>query len=184
MRYQCKNICYLCGLPVSGQKSDDHVVPKQLIKRSQPKVKGFDYAGKLPSHDSCNTRFRPEISCQKALRLISVLQDDNYFTIRTHQDNPDIKILAIDSDCLSAFSQQDLQFFKFIDVCNKELSKWSNPSFFTGKPKTNPLEHALFVSLSVLAKSASALLVSRELKYHLSNQKHSVSSFNPHVLLT
>ena len=160
-----KNICYLCGLPVSGQESDDHVVPKQLIKRKQPKVKGFDYAGMLLSHPDCNNQFGPETYCKKAMSLIHVLHDNNCFLKRWHPDNPNIEILAIDSNCLSAFSQQDLQFFKFIDVRNKKLSKWSSPSFFTSKPKTNPLKRALFVSLSVLAKSASALLVSRELKY-------------------
>jgi len=99
------------------------------------------------------------------MSLIHVLYDNNCFLKRRHPDNPNIEILAINSNCLPDFSTQDLRFFKFIDVRNKELSEWSNPSFFTGKPKTNPLEHALFVSLSVLAKSASALLVSRELKY-------------------
>lgn len=160
-----KDICYLCGLPISGRKSNDHVVPKQLLKRKQPKVKGFDYAGMLPSHAKCNNQFGPETYCKKAMSLIHVLHDNNCFLKRRHPDNPNIEILAINSNCLPDFSTQDLRFFKFIDVRNKELSEWSNPSFFTGKPKTNPLEHALFVSLSVLAKSASALLVSRELKY-------------------
>ena len=41
-------VCYLCGKGISVEDvvSDDHVVPKQFIKRSQPKTKGFDYAGK------------------------------------------------------------------------------------------------------------------------------------------
>ena len=67
-----QDICYLCGLSISCQKSDDHVIPKQLITRKQPKVKGFEYAGKLPSHAECNNRFGPEISF-----LISLLFDHN-----------------------------------------------------------------------------------------------------------
>ncbi len=34
-----KDICYLCGLPISHQElSNDHVIPKQLIKRKQSKT--------------------------------------------------------------------------------------------------------------------------------------------------
>lgn len=160
-----KDICYLCGQPIPCQElSDDHVVPKQLIKRKQPKVKGFDYAGTLPSHVKCNNQFGPEIYCQKALSLIRVLHDDSCFVTRRHRDDPNIVIQAINSDYLRDFSQQDLRFFKFIDVRHEDISEWSKPSFFANKPKTNPLEQSLFVSLAVLTKSAAALLVSRQLK--------------------
>ena len=165
-------ICYLCGLPILGDNSGDHVVPKQFIKREQPKAKGFDYAGKLPSHETCNNQFGPEKYCQKALSLIPLLHDVKFLT---HRDNPNIKILTIDSNCLTGFSLDELRFFKFIDVQNKDISEWSKESFFNDKPKTNVLEHALFVSLSVLAKSAAALLISRKLHYIPSNWRIIVS---------
>ena len=160
-----KNICYLCGLSISGQQSNDHVVPKQLIKRKQPKVKGFDYAGMLPSHPKCNNQFPPEIYCQKALWLLSVLQDDNCMTVLDNIDNPNIKIKAINSDYNLDFSKKDLKFFKLIDVRNKDIADCSNQTFFKNKPMIDPLKQPLFVSLSVFAKSAAALLVSRKLKF-------------------
>ncbi|MBN2019027.1 MAG: hypothetical protein JW749_02245 [Sedimentisphaerales bacterium] len=160
-----KDICYLCGKLIQHEElSDDHVVPKQIIKRKQPKTKGFDYAGVLPSHEKCNNQFGPEKCCQKAMKLIEVLHDDNCFLKRQHRDNPNINILAINSACLSDFSRQDLKYFKFIDVRNKGLSEWSTLSFFTDKTKTDPIRQSLFVSFSVLAKSAAALLISRRLK--------------------
>lgn len=85
------DICYLCGTQVLvSEITDDHVVPKQFIKRSQPKVKGFDYAGVLPSHESCNNEFEPEVYSQKALILIKALYDENCFLKRQHRDNPNI----------------------------------------------------------------------------------------------
>ena len=52
-------ICYLCNEPIlPDQKiSGDHVYPKGIMKREQPKVKGFDYAGKVDSHENCNNEF-------------------------------------------------------------------------------------------------------------------------------
>lgn len=56
-----ENVCYLCGMPVTEDVStDDHAVPKQLISRAQPKAKGFDYGGVLPTHAECNNHFGPE----------------------------------------------------------------------------------------------------------------------------
>ena len=47
--------CYLCGeLIQETDESADHVVPKALLERTQPKVKGFAYAGILPTHSRCN----------------------------------------------------------------------------------------------------------------------------------
>lgn len=158
-------VCYLCGKGISVEDvvSDDHVVPKQFIKRSQPKTKGFDYAGKLPSHEKCNNRFGPEIYCQKAITIIQVLYNENCFVKRQHRDNPSITILALNSDCFPGFTDRDLKYFKLIDVRNLDISEISNPEFFNDKVKTNPKKGALFSALSVLTKSAAALLVSRNL---------------------
>jgi len=157
-----KPICYLCGEEISkGEASKDHVVPKQFIKRKQPKVKGFDYTGVLPTHEKCNNRFGAERMCQKSLQLINVLYNPECFLIRQHKNNPDIKIMAINSNYLSDFTDSDLDFFKFNDVRNTTISEWSDTEFYKDKTKTEPLKQPLNIALSVLAKSASAVLVSR-----------------------
>jgi hypothetical protein len=155
-------ICYLCGTEIlPDETSEDHVVPKQLIKRPQPKVKGFDYAGVLPTHGICNNQFGPEVYSQKALILIKVLHDDNCFLKRQHRDNHNIQIMALNSDCFPGFTERDLEFFKFNDVRKNDYEDWSNPNFFPGKTKTNAKKNALYTALAVLSKSAAALLVSR-----------------------
>jgi len=157
--------CYLCGDPIqAGEVSDDHAVPKQFIKRSQPKVKGFDYAGVLPSHQECNNEFGPEVYCQKALVIIKALHDENCFLERQHRNDPTISIMALNSDCFPGFNERDLEYFKFIDVRHENYEKWSDPAYFTGKKKTNPKKDALHTALAVLTKSAAALLISRHLK--------------------
>ena len=72
--------------------------------------------------------------------------------------------MALNSACLKEFTKRDLVFFKFIDVRQKSVADFSTPSFFSDKPKTLPIRDALFVALSVLTKSAAALLVARHLQ--------------------
>lgn len=155
-------ICYLCGEEIiEGEASKDHVVQKQFIKRTQPKLKGFDYAGVLPTHKKCNNRFGAERMCQKSLQLIDVLYNPESFLTRQHKGNPEIKIMAINSDYLSEFTDSDLEFFKINDLRNTPIEEWSDTEFYKDKTKTDPLKQALNISLSVLAKSAAAVLVSR-----------------------
>lgn len=158
-------ICYLCGKEIAKDEvnSDDHVVPKQLITRKQPKVKGFDYGGVLPTHEECNNEFGPEIYCKKALQLIPVLHDKGCVATYQHKEDPSLTMMAINSDCLKQFTRQDLGFFKFIDVRNSSIEEFSKPEFFSKSSKTNPVRDALFVALAVLTKSAAALLVGRHL---------------------
>lgn len=152
-------ICYLCGEEISGEKpSDDHVVPKQFIKRDQPKVKGFDYAGTLPSHEDCNNRYGSEIISQKALELLHILYNPDIE--RVHRDNPNIRIKCITTKHLSSFSEYDLNFFGLIDTRNIKYDEWSKPEFFKDKKPLN-LDIPLNIILSVLSKSAAAILVSR-----------------------
>lgn len=157
--------CYLCGKEIteSDVTSGDHAVPRQFITRKQPKAKGFDYGGFLPTHEKCNNEFGPETYCVKALKLIAVLHDANCVSRFQHKENPSIAMMAINSDCLKEFTQRDLAFFKFIDVRENSVADFSTPAFFSGKPKTNPMRDALFTSLAVLTKSAAALLVARHL---------------------
>ena len=156
-------ICYLCSHPVDQDSSGDHAVPKLLISRAQPKAKGFDYGGVLATHAECNNRFGPETYCAKALRLIEVLHDPKCVSKFQHKSDPSIRMMALNSECFKGFTKQDLAFFKFIDVRGRTLAEFSAPSFFSDKPKTVPIRDALFVALSILTKSAAALLVARHL---------------------
>ena len=156
-------ICYLCSLPINQSSTGDHAVPKALISRAQPKAKGFDYGGELPTHAGCNNRFGPETYCTKALMLINVLHDPKCVSRFQHKNDPCIQMMALNSDCLKRFTKRDLAFFKFIDVRDKTVAEFSDPSFFSGKQKTMPIRDALFVALAVLTKSAAALLVARHL---------------------
>lgn len=158
-------ICYLCGIEIANGDaiSDDHAVPRQLITRKQPKAKGFDYGGFLPTHEKCNNEFGPETYCIKALKLIAVLYDANCVSELQHKEDTSIAMMAINADCLKGFTQRDLTFFKFIDVRERPVEEFSAPTFFAGKPKTNPVRDALFTALAVLTKSAAALLVARHL---------------------
>ncbi len=153
-------VCYLCGQEIieSDVNSDDHVVPQQLISRTQPKVKGFDYGGFLPTHEICNNRFGPETYCLKAIKLITVLNNENCVSL--HKDKP---IMVLNSDCFKEFNQRDLKFFKFIDVRESSVEDISQSSFYTDKQKANPKRDALFTLLAVLTKSVAALLVARHL---------------------
>lgn len=156
-------ICYLCGKEIKegDANSGDHVIPKLLITRNQPKAKGFDYGRILPTHEKCNNEFGPEDYCIKALKLIAVLDDTNCVSLFSLGDNPDL--MGINSDCLKDFTQKDLEFFKLIDVRQNLITDFSAPAFFFEKHKTNPKRDALFTALAVLTKSTAALLVKRKL---------------------
>ena len=155
-------ICYLCGKEIiEGMASKDHVVPKQFINRKQPKIKGFDYTGVLPTHEKCNNKFGAERMCQKSLQLIGALYNPECFLIRQHKDNPEIKIMAFNSDYLPGFTKSDLEFFKFIDMRNTPIKELSDTEFYKDKTKTDLCKQALNIALSVLVKSAAAVLVKR-----------------------
>lgn len=154
-------ICYLCGKPIVADATGDHVVPKQLLKRIQPKVKGFDYAGVLPSHAACNNEFGSERVCQQALTLIRVLHDEDCSSELQNPNDPKTPILVIISDCIRGFTKHDRAFFKLYDVQGKVPADFYNPSFLQDMPKTNPLQQSLYIALAVLTKSAAALLVDR-----------------------
>lgn len=155
-------VCYLCGMTiVEGSSSADHVVPRQFIKRPQPKAKGFDYGGTLPTHETCNNEFGPEVYSQKALTILRALHDENCFFRASLSERPDIKFMALNSDCFPGFSEQDLRFFKLIDATAEDAKDLKDSDYFTGKPKANLKKEACFVALSVLAKSAAALVVAR-----------------------
>lgn len=157
--------CYLCGEPIlqGEQRTEDHVVPMTLIARAQPKAKGFDYAGKLPSHQPCNNNFGGENYVATALKLLSALHSPDLQAPLQHAQHPDITILPLDASLLADFNARDLRFFKLIDATGADPADFSDPNFYLDKVKTNPVRDALPIVLSVLAKSAAALLVKRHI---------------------
>lgn len=158
-------LCYLCRMPMApGRISRDHAVPKHLTASRQPKRKGYDYASWLPAHPECNNRFGPERYAAKALRLIAVLHDENCVSRFGHLKDPSIWMMTLNAECLKGFTHRDLKFFKMIDARDKTPADLRDPSFFSGKPKTDPTRDALFTALAVLTKSAAAMLVARHLR--------------------
>ncbi len=157
------DICYLCGKEIieSDKSSDDHVFPKTLLKRDKPKVKGYDYAGKLPTHEKCNNTFGPERFVRKAIELLVTFNNPNSYSTFQNIKNPDIELFVINSDFLNNLSKQERDFFKIIDVRNEKYSDWTNPENLRSHEKTNPFLIPWNTALSVLAKSASAILVRR-----------------------
>lgn len=157
--------CYLCGRSLSDAGcSADHVVPKTLIARTQPKVKGFDYAGTLPTHTSCNNEFGPETYAGKAIELLDALHNPEVFHEYRHPKDPSIRMMAVNSAALPTFTRRDLQFFRIIDVRARTKDQLHDLSLIEGSESANPMQQALVVALAVLTKSAAALIVSRKLK--------------------
>ena len=157
--------CYLCGNPITpAEASGDHVVPKALIERPQPKVKGFDYAGELPSHRDCNNQFGPEQYVSKALDLFAALHTDDCWFEYRHPANPDFRMMALKSTCLPAFSRRDLSYFKIIDARSKSTPEIHDLKLLAGRGSVDPMRLALSPALAVLTKSAAALIVSRKLR--------------------
>ncbi len=144
---------------MEAKATKDHAVPKHLVGRRQPKVKGFDYGGSIPVHSGCNNGFGPEAYAAKALELIAVLHNTNCVSTYRHRDDPSVVMMTVNAECLKSFTRHDLRFFKLIDARAQTAIDLAVPSFFAGKRKTNPIRDALFVALAVLTKSAAALLV-------------------------
>lgn len=160
-----QTICYLCGAPLEEvTRSKDHVVPKTLLARSQPKVKDYDYAGVLPTHPKCNNEFGPENYARKALDLIAGLHNPECCFEYRHPADKSIWMMALNTAYLPNFTKRDLQFFKIIDARQLSKQELSSLSLLEGYKAVNPKRDALFAALAVLTKSAAALLVSRKLK--------------------
>jgi hypothetical protein len=159
------SICYLCGRSIQPEdKSDDHVVPHQFIKRSQPKAKGFDYGRMLPTHKTCNNHFgsedaKAEVICQKAIEMLRVLHDQKCVSIIPNPYNPNIPIQAFNPECLNNFTQPELNFFGLTDTRNMSIEELQSVHFLDDKKEFNVYNRAKNIALTVLAKSAAAILV-------------------------
>ncbi|MGA9365536.1 MAG: hypothetical protein WBW16_14325 [Bacteroidota bacterium] len=165
MNYDPNEICYLCGSQLGNAPVNfDHVFQQQFVTRDQPKAKGFDYAGVLPVHVACNKKFgtgtqAPEAICEKALRLLEALHRDDAFKVR--RDNPNFRVAAINSSWFKDFTQQDIEFFKLIDLAGVAYEDWTHGDHLSDKQMINPFQIPTNIALSTLAKSTAAFLVKR-----------------------
>ena len=152
-------ICYLCSQNITPQDkvSNDHIVPRQFIKRKQPKVKGFYFAGKLPTHQKCNNEFGPEKYSQKALIVLNAIHNKNCHLECKISEN---KVVFLNPECFPGFNDEDRKYFNIISLSNENSEK--NP--FLEKPKNNMVGNALNTIFSVLSKSSAALLLSKKIK--------------------
>ncbi|MFQ5688611.1 MAG: hypothetical protein ACE5GV_18360 [Candidatus Scalindua sp.] len=152
----------MCGKEIiESDDSGDHAFPKTLLKREQPKAKGYDYGGKLPTHETCNNTFGPERFVRKAIELLQILNNPDSYSTFQNVKHPDIEIMVIDSTFLSDLSEQEKEFFKINDVRNEKYSDWTDPETIRRHEKINPFLIPWNTALSVLAKSAAAILVKR-----------------------
>jgi len=154
-------ICYLCGLPITGKVSRDHVVPKQMIKRLQPRAKGYDYADTIDSHETCNNLFGPEGYLRAAITILAGLNDSEAVVYKQHVTNPNLCVLFINAEKFPGLSELDLQFFGIANAPNEHPNGVPPPEFFHGRRKTNLLRDAMYTAFSVIAKSSAALLLTR-----------------------
>ena len=163
-------VCYLCGQSVDASVSTgDHVIPRTLLGKQAPKAKGFDYGGRLRTHAECNNRFGDETYVRKALQLWGALHDSDATFQRPAPGNPNARVLALNEEKLPGFRPRDLRFFGIHDARNDSVASFDYPEFFAGKPRADLRKTMLCTALSVLAKSAAALLVRRYLAVVPSN---------------
>lgn len=173
-------ICFLCGEALDGNSDVDHVVQRQFIK-GQPKQRGLDYTGTIEVHESCNDKFGDKSSnlesiCPKALQLLKLCFNEKYL-FRQKKDDPKFKIIAFTEGDLKGFTKSDFDFFEFRDVRNLSYSEITNPDFYKYKAPLDPLKKPVNISLSVLAKSAAALLFKRYSFYPLEKWNIFATSF-------
>ena len=157
-------VCYLCGQSVDASVSTgDHVIPRTLLGKQAPKAKGLDYGGRLRTHAECNNRFGDETYVRKALQLWGALHDSNATFSRPAPGNPKARVLVLNEEKLPGFRPRDLRFFGIHDARNDSMSGFDDPGYYADKPQADLRRTMRCTALSVLAKSAAALLVKRYL---------------------
>lgn len=159
--------CYLCGKPIESTQAatSDHVVPTALLGKRQPKVQGCDYAGRIRTHQTCNNHFSDENFFRQALHLAQLILNGRTHAALQHTTNRNITILPVTPNQISAFVERDYKHFNFIDVRSVSIEKLRTHDFYADKRKTNLLKEAMNTAMTVMAKSAAALLVKRKLQF-------------------
>ena len=158
------SVCYLCGQPADvSLTTGDHVIPRTLLGNTPPKVKGFDHGGRLHTHAECNNRFGDETHVRKALQLLGALHDSDATLMRPTPGNSGARVLALNAKKLPGFGPREFRFFGIQDARNDSVASFDDPGYYADKPRADLRKTALCTTLSVLAKSAAALLIRRHL---------------------
>lgn len=157
-------VCYLCGQHVDDSVSTgDHVIPRTLLGNKPPRARGYDYGGRLRTHPECNNRFGDETHVRKALHLLGALYDSSATFVRLAPANPNARVFMLNEEKLPSFGPRDFRFFGIHDARTDSRASVDDPRYYVDKPQADPRRTALCTTLSVLAKSAAALLVARQL---------------------
>lgn len=139
-------------------------MPMLLIDRAQPKVRGFAYGGKVQTHRTCNNHFRPEKFGRKALHLLRALYDENCTKVVRSKSQSNIAAYAVNSKCFVSFTPRDLAFFRMVGINASTPAADIDPAHYFHDHDISPLKFALGIALSVLAKSAAALLLNDQIQ--------------------
>lgn len=158
--------CYLCGQPIGpGQlATGDHVVPVVFLGKKQPKTPGFDYAGRIPTHQTCNNNFSDETFFRQAIHLLELVQLRHVPEVHQSSQCANIKIPPLKTDQVFTLANRDFRRFSFIDTREIDVKALINPTFYENREKINLLKIAIQAAIGVKAKSAAALLVKRKIK--------------------
>ena len=159
-------VCYLCGESVDdGVGSGDHVIPRALLGDKPPKVNGFNYGGRVRAHLECNNRFGDETHVRKALQLF-----EEPSTTRERRSprpapgrvkGPRARVERGNASPVSV----DGIFGSSASTTPGTMRRRASTIPSTTPASRVPIsgERCCAPALSVLAKSAAALLVSRHL---------------------
>ena len=161
-----EHLCYLCGKAIEpGQPvTGDHVVPVVFLGRKQPKTAGFDYAGRMRTHQTCNNHFSDETFFKQAIHLLELAQAQQMHGALQSREHPGITILPVTPDQVPRFTGREFKRFGFIDTRHVAPEALKDPAFYEGKKKVNLLRTAAQAAMAVKAKSSAALLVKRVIR--------------------
>jgi hypothetical protein len=161
-----EDICYLCGTAIEpGQRiTGDHVVPVVFLGKKQPKRVGFDYAGRLRTHQACNNNFSDESFLNQAVHLLELVRTQQMHNALQSREHPQITILPVTPDQVPRFTGREFKRFAFTDARQVDPEALKDPAFYEGKKKVNLLRIAAQATMAVKAKSSAALLVKRVIK--------------------
>jgi len=161
-----EDICYLCGTAIEpGHRiTGDHVVPVVFLGKKQPKRVGFDYAGRLRTHQACNNNFSDESFLNQAVHLLELGRTQQMHSALQSREHPEITILPVTPDQVPRFTGREFKRFDLTDTRHVDLEALKNPAFYEGKKKVNLFRIAAQATIAVKAKSSAALLVKREIK--------------------
>ena len=95
--------------------------------------------------------------------MLEALHDSNTMLVRPAPGNRNGRVLALNEEKLPGFGRRGFGFFGIHNDRNESIASFDDPVYYVDKPRADLRRAVLCTTLSVLAKSAAALLVSRHL---------------------